>query len=217
VPVLHSWIQNHAVAEHMLVDVSDYGHVHNGPGTLLVSHEANFYLDRIDGRLGLTYARKQAAPGAFVDRLRQTITAALEACVRLEDDPKLAGRIKFGGSEVTSRCDRRLLAPNTMETSRLCAATWNASRRTCTVRGTSSSSTCSPTNSLSRSISATAGAMPRVSSCSTLSLRDGMMNVSSASMGAPPCLCFERNMGGTPMLRLGKRFRVQLHFARGRA
>jgi hypothetical protein len=116
VPVFHSWIQNRAVPEHMLVDVADYAHVHNGPGTLLVAHEANFYTDRIDGRLGLTYSRKQAAPGAFIDRLRQAVTAALEAAVRLEDDPRLAGKLKFGTGEVTIRVPDRLLAPNTMET-----------------------------------------------------------------------------------------------------
>jgi hypothetical protein len=118
VPIFHSWIQNHAVPEHLLVDVSDYAHVHNGPGTLLVSHEANFYADRLDGRLGLTYSRKQAAPaaGAFIDRLRQAVTAALEACVRLEDDPRLTGRVKFGTGEITIRVPDRLLAPNTMET-----------------------------------------------------------------------------------------------------
>ena len=116
VPVFHSWIQNQSVADHMLVDVSDYGHVHNGPGTLLVAHEANWYADTIDGRLGLTYSRKQPADGALVDRLRQAITAALEACVRLEDDAKLAGKVKFGTREVTLRVNDRLLAPNTMET-----------------------------------------------------------------------------------------------------
>ena len=52
VPVLHAWIQDHAVKDHTLIDVADYAHVHNGPGTLLVAHEANFYLDRTDGFLG---------------------------------------------------------------------------------------------------------------------------------------------------------------------
>ena len=116
VPIFHGWIQNHSVPEHLLVDVSDYAHVHNGPGTLLVAHEANFYADRLDGRLGLTYSRKQPAPGAFIDRLRQAVTAALEACVRLEDDSRLAGRAKFGTGEITLRLPDRLLAPNTPET-----------------------------------------------------------------------------------------------------
>ncbi|MEA2709142.1 MAG: hypothetical protein QOF78_1743 [Phycisphaerales bacterium] len=116
VPVFHSWIQNHSVPEHMLVDVADYAHVHNGPGTLLVAHEANFYADRLDGRLGLTYSRKHAAPGSFLDGLRQAVTAALEACVRLEDDARLAGKVKFGTGEMTIRIPDRLLAPNTPQT-----------------------------------------------------------------------------------------------------
>ena len=116
VPIFHSWIQKQAVAEHTLIDVSDYGHVHNGPGTLLVAHEANFYADRLDGRLGLTYSRKQAAEGDFQDRLRQAFAAALEACARLEDDPALRGRLKFRTNEASLKLNDRLLGPNTPET-----------------------------------------------------------------------------------------------------
>src|SRR4051812_19940583 len=90
VPVLHSWIQQHAVPEHMLIDVTDYAHVHNGPGTVLIAHEANFYTDRTDGRLGLTYARKWPGGGSVQERLRQAYTAALEGCQRLENDATLA-------------------------------------------------------------------------------------------------------------------------------
>jgi hypothetical protein len=58
VPVFHSWIQFHSIPDHLLIDVADYAHVPDGPGIVLVSHEANFYLDRFDSRLGLTYTRK---------------------------------------------------------------------------------------------------------------------------------------------------------------
>jgi hypothetical protein len=116
VPVLHSWIQQQAVPDHALIDVADYGHVHNGPGTVLVAHEANFYTDRSDGRLGFMYSRKQPASGSFQDRLRQAFAAALEGCARLEDDPRLAGRIKFRTNESLVRLNDRLLAPNTFET-----------------------------------------------------------------------------------------------------
>ena len=51
VPVFHSWIQLKTVPDHMLIDVADYSHVKDGPGTLLVAHEANIYLDRFDGML----------------------------------------------------------------------------------------------------------------------------------------------------------------------
>ena len=53
VPVFHGFIQTNAIEDHLLIDVADYDHVHHGPGTLLVSHEANFGMDRGGGRLGL--------------------------------------------------------------------------------------------------------------------------------------------------------------------
>ena len=116
VPVFHSWIQNQSVADHTLIDVSDYGHVHNGPGTLLVSHEANFYADKLDGRFGFTYSRKQPVAGDFQERLKQAFAAALEGCARLEEDPALGGRVKFRPNEVAIRLNDRLLAPNTPQT-----------------------------------------------------------------------------------------------------
>src|SRR4051812_33263084 len=118
VPVLHSWIQQRAVPEHMLIDVADYSHVKDGPGTLLVAHEANIYLDRVDGMLGLTYSRKQppADATAFQDRLTQAIAAALQACERLEADPQLGGRLKFLTDEFVVFINDRLLAPNTPQT-----------------------------------------------------------------------------------------------------
>src|SRR5256885_15393439 len=99
VPVLHGWIQNRSVRNHLLIDVADYEHVHNGPGTVLVAHEANFYTDRTDGRLGLTYARKWPAGGGFYERLVQAYAAVLDGCRRLENDPALEGRAKFRTDE----------------------------------------------------------------------------------------------------------------------
>src|SRR5439155_6506675 len=116
VPVFHSWIQSHAVPEHMLIDVADYEHVHNGPGTVLVAQEANFYTDRTDGRLGLTYARKSPAEGGLFERLRQAYAAVLEGCRRLENDPRFDGRLKFRTDESVVRIHDRLLAPNTRQT-----------------------------------------------------------------------------------------------------
>src|SRR3954471_18699475 len=69
VPVFQSWIQMHAVEDHLAIDVADYEHVPDGPGTVLVTHEANFSLDNGGGRPGLLYQRKQPLPGTFGDRL----------------------------------------------------------------------------------------------------------------------------------------------------
>ncbi|MGB7159994.1 MAG: hypothetical protein WBD40_18150 [Tepidisphaeraceae bacterium] len=116
VPVFHSWIQQHAVPDHLVIDVADYAHVHNGPGTCLIAHEANFYTDRGEGRLGFVYARKQPVNGTFTDRLRQAFVATLEGAKRLETDARLAGRIKFKTDEILLSINDRLTAPSTPET-----------------------------------------------------------------------------------------------------
>ena len=116
VPIFHSWIQQRAVPDHLVIDVSDYAHVHHGPGTLLVTHEANFYTDQGEGRLGLMYQRKQPFPGTFTDRLRQAFVATLGGCKRLETDARLAGRIKFKTDEILIAIHDRLHAPSVPET-----------------------------------------------------------------------------------------------------
>src|SRR5438045_9187319 len=93
VPVFHSWIQTHAIDDHLLIDVADYAHVPDGPGVVLVAQEANIYLDRFDGRLGLTYSRRQPLDGSFADRLRYVVTAAIESAAPLEESPALARRL----------------------------------------------------------------------------------------------------------------------------
>jgi hypothetical protein len=116
VPILHSWIQFEQVPDHLLVDVTDYGHVPDGPGTVLVSHEANFYVDRTGGRLGLTYQRKSPAAGTFRDQLKQAILAAKQATELLENDGRLDGKLRFKTDEIYIRLNDRLNAPNKPET-----------------------------------------------------------------------------------------------------
>ena len=115
VPIFHSWIQFHSIPDHLLIDVADYNHVPDGPGVVLIAHEANIYLDRFDGRLGLTYSRKQPLPGSFADRLRFCFGAALQAAALLDGNSELGG-IKFRTNEANLKINDRLLAPNSPET-----------------------------------------------------------------------------------------------------
>lgn len=116
VPVFHRWIQSRALEDHLLIDVGDYKHVHEGPGIVLVSHEANIYADLSDGRLGLLYVRKEPLPGTFAERLRAVFRYALRSAAMLEDEPSLKDHIRFRTDEFLFRIYDRLHAPNEPKT-----------------------------------------------------------------------------------------------------
>jgi len=115
VGVFHQWIRD-SVCPEMLIDVASYTHVHEGPGILLIAHEANYSLDLRDGRLGLLYNRKAALDGTFEDRLAQAHKAALAACDRLEQAAPFKGKLAFDRDAIEFFVNDRLLAPNTDET-----------------------------------------------------------------------------------------------------
>lgn len=112
--VFSNWIPQ--TSDEVLVDVADYSHVGNGPLTLLVGHDANYSLDNTDGRPGLFYARKQPLAGDLAARLAAAFRAALKACRRLEEEPELAGAVRFRGNEILLVANDRLQAPNNPST-----------------------------------------------------------------------------------------------------
>jgi len=105
----HDWIRTSALDE-LLIDVTDYSHVHHGPGVLLLTHEGQYGMDEAQGRLGMLYLRKRDEPGALADKLRETLRRTFTAARLLEQE--LAGRIVFRGDELLVRVHSRLLAPN---------------------------------------------------------------------------------------------------------
>jgi hypothetical protein len=109
--VFNTWIQNQRLEE-LLIDVADYLHVHNGPGIMLIGHEADYSHDNRAGRLGLLYNRKEQLEGTTESKLAQAARAALTAAQILEKENGL----KFNGSEVQVIINDRLLVPNTAET-----------------------------------------------------------------------------------------------------
>jgi hypothetical protein len=109
--VFNSWIQKQR-REELLIDVADYLHVHNGPGIMLIGHEADYSLDNRTGRLGLLYNRKEQIEATNQEKLAQAVCAALSAAQILEKENGL----KFNGSEVQVIVNDRLLVPNTAET-----------------------------------------------------------------------------------------------------
>ena len=109
--VFNAWIQQQRLEE-LLIDVADYLHVHNGPGIMLIGHEADYSLDNRAGRLGLLYDRKEQLDGTTQEKLAQAVRAALIAAQILEKENGL----KFIGSDVQVVVNDRLLVPNTAET-----------------------------------------------------------------------------------------------------
>jgi hypothetical protein len=108
--VFNDWIPR--TTDEVLVDVADYSHLAEGPLTLLVGHEANYCLDNGRGELGLLYSRKQPLSGSLSARLALVLQAALKACCRLEQEPDLAGKVKFRGDEFLLIANDRRRAAN---------------------------------------------------------------------------------------------------------
>lgn len=113
IDVFHRWIQEQAVPE-LLIDVADYCHVPDGPGVLLIAHEADYSMDHTDGRWGLRYNRKMPLEGMNESRIRQALSAAAKACAILEQQ-LVNERLKFSRTAFEVFVNDRGLAPNSPE------------------------------------------------------------------------------------------------------
>ena len=116
IPVFHDWIQNQALDE-LLIDVVDYRHVHDGPGVMLIAHDAHYAFDTTGGRAGLLYSRRRETHASrhgirsVTERLHSVLQCALRAALALESEPALAGRVAFRGDELLLRVNDRLVSP----------------------------------------------------------------------------------------------------------
>lgn len=106
----HAWIKDDVLAETM-IDVVDYGHVHQGPHVLFVGHESDYALDFSEGRAGLLYVRKRAPDVDRSSRLDDALKRLLNVATLLEKEPRLAP-LSFDKRELLLRVLDRLNAPN---------------------------------------------------------------------------------------------------------
>jgi hypothetical protein len=111
IPIFNDWIKERAFGD-LLLDVADYRHVPAGPGVVLIGNEGDYSVDNAGDRLGIRYNRKAPLGGGNQDRLRQATCAALIAIQRLEAEPRLNGRLRFGGRDLEIFFNDRLLVPN---------------------------------------------------------------------------------------------------------
>jgi hypothetical protein len=111
VPIFHEWIRRDALGE-LLIDVADYAHVHDGPGIALIGHGSDYFIDMAEGRPGLLYTRKRAAPEHPAERLRDAFQRALKACRLLEQEAALSGHVRFRTDEILFKVVDRLHVAN---------------------------------------------------------------------------------------------------------
>jgi hypothetical protein len=112
IPIFHGWIQKQNLTGHLLIDVHDYSHMHQGPGILLVAHEGNFSIDMGEGRPGLMYYRKAPITLPPAEQLVTILRSALQACRLLEKDV----RMRFNMDKFVVFANDRLHAPNSDST-----------------------------------------------------------------------------------------------------
>ena len=110
IPLFHGWIQARSL-DGVPIDVADYAHVPDGPGVMLIGHEADRSLDLGEGRPGVLYQRKRGGEGTLEDRFAAAIEAADTLADDVEGDPAADG-VRFGRDEILIRVNDRLSAPN---------------------------------------------------------------------------------------------------------
>ncbi len=110
VGLFHGWIQGRGL-DGVPIDVADYKHVPDGPGIMLIGHEADRSIDFGEGRPGVVYQRKRDLGGSLEERFALTLEAVDRTAADIEADPAAAG-VVFDRDEILVRINDRLAAPN---------------------------------------------------------------------------------------------------------
>ena len=112
VPLFHSWVARQSLPE-TLIDVAELLHVPDGPGVIVVGHEADYALDHTGGRWGVLYRRKTTFDGTNAERIVQALNAAAAVAALIE--AAFPGEFAVGRREFELIVNDRALASNTPE------------------------------------------------------------------------------------------------------
>ncbi len=104
VPLFHGWIQRRGL-DGVPIDVADYKHVPDGPGIMLIGHEADRSIDFGEGRPGVVYQRKRDLGGTLEERFVLALEAVDRTAADIEADPA-AGGVVFERDEILVRSQR---------------------------------------------------------------------------------------------------------------
>lgn len=107
-------IQNKSIPG-TLIDVADYTHMSQGPGVVLVSHEANWSMDEQNGKLGLLYTSKiESTEESLTQHMQTLFENVCKVCEILEATPRHKG-LKFNTNHLQWLVNDRLTGKNTTE------------------------------------------------------------------------------------------------------
>jgi len=107
--VFGTWIPD---SPEIFVDVCDYSHVEDGPVVFLSGHHVAYSLDATGRRMGLVYEGRQPVSGTNAEKLLTSLTAILNAAVRLESDASFQQKPVFSGDDLKFIVNSRAVAPN---------------------------------------------------------------------------------------------------------
>src|SRR3954447_15715057 len=113
IPVFHRWIRE-SVLPGTLIDVADYAHVPEGPGILLIAHEAFYSVDNRRNQPGFLYNRRTPAEGSDIDKVRDAWMSAADSASKLELEAGM-DQLRFERQRFEVAVNDRVLAPNTSE------------------------------------------------------------------------------------------------------
>jgi hypothetical protein len=113
--LFHEWIQENKLDD-LLIDVADYRHVPEGPGVILVAHNAFYSLDNAQGRLGLLFNRRTPVDGDAQQVLTQALEAARNFARLMAGEERFEGKVILDRKSLQIVVNDRHFAQNTDET-----------------------------------------------------------------------------------------------------
>jgi len=114
IPEFHKWIQNESIKDHLLIDVADYSHIIDGPGVMLIAHEANISLDQENKKPGLLYMRKTKVNGDFKERFIKVLSMTIDNAKLLKNNT-INQKINYLNNTFHFIANDRLYAENIKE------------------------------------------------------------------------------------------------------
>ncbi len=110
IPVFHRWIQEDKL-EGLMVDVTEYTHVYQGPGVLIICDQANYSVDETEGKRGFLYTQKRVPNASNEAYVKTAFRRALQAASFLEQEKEFTGKLKFATGHLYVSLNDRASAP----------------------------------------------------------------------------------------------------------